>query len=41
MPVYNEEATPQEIVHREQAEAHDKELVVVDDGSTDGPRPAN
>ena len=38
MPVYNEEATLEEIVRRVLAEAHDKELVIVDDGSTDGTR---
>ena len=41
IPVYNEEATREEIVRRVLAEAHVKELVLVDDGSTDGTRPAN
>ena len=36
MPVYNEEATVEEIVNRVLAEGHDKELIIVDDGSTDG-----
>ncbi len=36
MPVYNEEATVEEIVGRVLAEEHDKELIVVDDGSGDG-----
>ena len=36
MPVYNEEATVEEIVGRVLAEEHGKELIVVDDGSSDG-----
>ncbi len=35
MPVYNEEATVEEIVARVMAESHEKELIVVDDGSVD------
>jgi glycosyltransferase involved in cell wall biosynthesis len=36
MPVYNEAATVEEIVRRVLAEPHEKELVIVDDGSSDG-----
>ena len=36
MPVYNEEATVEEIVGRVLAEEHQKELIIVDDGSSDG-----
>ena len=36
MPVYNERATIEEILARVQAVDLDKEIVVVDDGSTDG-----
>jgi glycosyltransferase involved in cell wall biosynthesis len=35
MPVYNEEATVGEIVQRVLAEGHEKELIIVDDGSCD------
>ncbi len=35
MPVYNEEATVEEIVARVMAERHEKELIIVDDGSSD------
>ena len=35
MPVYNEEATVEEIVSRVMAESHEKELIIVDDGSAD------
>jgi len=38
MPVYNEAATVEEIVRRVLAEPHEKELIIVDDGSTDGTR---
>lgn len=38
MPVYNEAATIHEIVARVQAVPYDKELIIVDDGSTDGTR---
>lgn len=38
MPVYNEAGTVEEIVRRVLAEAHDKELIIVDDGSSDGTR---
>ncbi len=38
MPVYNEAATVEEIVRRVLAEPHEKELLIVDDGSTDGTR---
>ena len=35
MPVYNEEATINEIIMRVQAIEHEKEIIIVDDGSTD------
>jgi glycosyltransferase involved in cell wall biosynthesis len=38
MPVYNEAATIREIVARVLAAPYDKELIIVDDGSTDGTR---
>ncbi len=38
MPVYNERPTVEEIVRRVLAEGHEKELIIVDDGSTDGTR---
>ena len=38
MPVYNEERTLEEIVKRVQATPYDKELVLVNDCSTDGSR---
>jgi glycosyltransferase involved in cell wall biosynthesis len=38
MPVYNEAPTVEEIVRRVLAEPHEKELLIVDDGSTDGTR---
>ncbi len=38
MPVYNEMATLQEILQRVQAVQIDKEILLVDDGSTDGTR---
>ena len=38
MPCYNESATIEEIVKRVLASAHTAELIVVDDGSTDGTR---
>jgi len=38
MPVYNEKATIREIIDRVQSVDIEKELIVVDDGSTDGTR---
>lgn len=39
IPVYNEKATIEEIVRRvKAAEPQDKEIIIVDDGSTDGTR---
>jgi glycosyltransferase involved in cell wall biosynthesis len=38
IPVYNEEATIRELVGRVQAQVLDKEVIIVDDGSTDGTR---
>ena len=38
IPVYNERHTLQELVRRVQAVSLDKEIVLVDDGSTDGTR---
>jgi glycosyltransferase involved in cell wall biosynthesis len=38
IPVYNERGTIEELLKRVQAAALDKEIVVVDDGSTDGTR---
>lgn len=38
MPVYNEAPTVEEIIRRVLAEPHEKELIIVDDGSTDGTR---
>ena len=38
MPVYNEQATIEEIVRQVVAVDLDKELIIVDDGSTDGTR---
>ena len=38
IPVYNERATVEEVLKRVQAVAIDKEIVIVDDGSTDGTR---
>jgi glycosyltransferase involved in cell wall biosynthesis len=36
MPAYNEVNTIEEILNRVEATPHDKEIIVVDDGSTDG-----
>jgi glycosyltransferase involved in cell wall biosynthesis len=38
IPVYNERATVEELLQRVQAVAVEKELIIVDDGSTDGTR---
>lgn len=38
IPVYNERAFIEEVLHRVQATALDKEIIVIDDGSTDGTR---
>lgn len=38
MPVYNERATIEEILRRVQAVELDKEILIIDDGSTDGIR---
>lgn len=38
MPVYNEVETIREIVSRVQAVTFDKEIIIIDDGSTDGTR---
>lgn len=38
IPIYNERATVVEIVRRVQAVSFDKEIIAVDDGSTDGTR---
>ena len=38
IPVYNERRTLEEVLRRVDAVAIDKEIVVVDDGSTDGTR---
>src|SRR5205809_740267 len=38
MPVYNERATIEEIIRRVQMVDMDKEILIVDDGSTDGTR---
>ena len=38
IPIYNEEKTLREIVEKVQATPYDKEIIVVDDGSTDGTR---
>ena len=38
MPVYNEKATIRQIIDKVQAVDLDKELIIVDDGSTDGTR---
>ncbi|HAY23441.1 glycosyltransferase family 2 protein [Desulfobacca acetoxidans] len=38
IPVYNEKATLAEIVRRVQATPYEKELIIVDDASTDGSR---
>jgi glycosyltransferase involved in cell wall biosynthesis len=38
MPVYNERATIEEILRRVRAVEIDKEIVIVDDCSTDGTR---
>lgn len=38
IPVYNEKDTLEEVIHRVQATPYDKEIIVVDDASTDGSR---
>jgi glycosyltransferase involved in cell wall biosynthesis len=38
IPVYNERSTIQEIVRRVEEQPFDKEIIIVDDGSTDGTR---
>lgn len=38
IPVYNEKATIREVVRRVQEQPYDKELIIVDDASTDGTR---
>jgi glycosyltransferase involved in cell wall biosynthesis len=38
IPVYNEEATLRDLVGRVQTQVTDKEVIIVDDGSTDGTR---
>lgn len=38
IPVYNEKDTLEEVIHRVQATSYDKEIIVVDDASTDGSR---
>ena len=38
IPVYNEEATVEEIVRRVEAAPYRKEIILVDDASTDGSR---
>ncbi len=38
IPVYNERATIEEVVRRVQAQPFGKEIIIVDDGSTDGTR---
>ncbi|HEV8570799.1 MAG TPA: glycosyltransferase [Actinoplanes sp.] len=38
IPAYNERATIREVLRRVQATPHDKEILVVDDGSSDGTR---
>ncbi len=38
LPVYNERATIQEIIRRVQATPFEKEIIAIDDGSTDGTR---
>ena len=38
IPVYNEEATVEDVIEAVRAAPYDKEILVVDDGSTDGTR---
>src|SRR5690348_16021454 len=38
IPVYNERGTVEEVLRRVQAVAIEKEIIIVDDGSTDGTR---